>query len=103
MIPLQGTGCSEELRGGELLPKSKVKKFPMREKKPPSGAGVDVFMVMAVTGPSAGRCETGTGASSEGLRGILGSVCSESGRGVITAGVPSARGAVVVITDPASV
>jgi hypothetical protein len=91
ITPLQGTGCSEELWVGELLLKSEVKKVPMVEKNPPSGAGVGVFEVMSVTGPSAGRKET----SGRGL--------SEGGRDVITTGFPSAEGSVVAVTTQGSV
>jgi hypothetical protein len=47
MIPLQGTGCSEELWGGGLPPKSEEKNVPISEKNDggalSEGTGVVVF------------------------------------------------------------
>jgi hypothetical protein len=80
MMPLQGTGCSDELWGDRLLPKNEVTKLPIPEKKFPSCGEVVVTRVIPGTGPSAGRCDTGTGASSEGRRDTSGGAWSDGGR-----------------------
>jgi hypothetical protein len=58
MIPLQGTGCSEELWGGELPPKNEAKNDPMEAKIDggglSEGTGVVVLRSTSGTGPSEG-------------------------------------------------
>jgi hypothetical protein len=106
MMPLQGTGWSEEAGAGGLLPKSEAKKVLRGEKKSPPGPGAVVFPVMPGAGPSAGPCETGTGAPSDACPVTSGGALSEGGRDVITGNVPSAGTGLTLVakaTRPGSV
>jgi len=94
MIPLQGTGCSEELCVGELtccVPRNEAKNPPIEEKKDggalSEGTGVVVLRSTSGTGPSDGRSDTSAGAPSDG------------GRGEIPGSVPSAGTGLTMVAE----